>query len=132
TIESVLTQTCKNFQFIIIDGGSTDQSVELIRQYQDKLAYWVSEKDKGVYNAMNKGLAQATGDFIFFLNAGEILSSENVLNEFAQFYHSNRDADIIYGNVLDIDEKGVIKRRKKVYLGKVTLFRQMICHQTIF
>ncbi|WP_291275238.1 glycosyltransferase, partial [Flavobacterium sp.] len=79
TIESVINQTYKNFEFIIIDGGSTDQSSEIIKNYQDKINYWVSEPDKGVYSAMNKGIKVANGDFLIFMNSGDVFINENVL-----------------------------------------------------
>ena len=66
TIESVLSQTCTDFEWIIIDGGSTDGSKELIEQYADNIAYWVSEPDNGVYNAMNKGIKVAGGGIVCF------------------------------------------------------------------
>jgi glycosyltransferase involved in cell wall biosynthesis len=71
TIKSVLNQTFNNFEYIIIDGASTDGSAEIIKQYSDKLAYWISEPDSGVYNAMNKGRKQAKSKIITFLNSGD-------------------------------------------------------------
>ena len=67
TIKSVINQTSKDFEYIVIDGGSTDGSVDIIKQNADHINYWVSEKDKGVYNAMNKGIAQAKGDYLVFI-----------------------------------------------------------------
>ena len=69
TIESVLGQTMKDFEYIVIDGGSTDGSVEVIKDYADHIDYWVSEPDKGVYNAMNKGLGKAHGEYVNFMNS---------------------------------------------------------------
>ncbi len=69
TMQSVFEQTFTDYEYIVIDGGSTDGSKEYIEQHSDKLAYWVSEKDKGIYNAMNKGIIKAGGDYLLFLNS---------------------------------------------------------------
>ena len=76
TILSVLSQSYTNVEYLIIDGGSKDRTVEIIRQYASGLAYWVSEPDKGLYDAMNKGLRQATGDYLVFLNAGDTFHTQ--------------------------------------------------------
>lgn len=81
TIESVVNQTCKDFEYIIIDGGSTDGSVDVIKEYADKIDFWVSEPDKGIYNAMNKGIDHAHGEYLNFMNSGDCFYNENVLEE---------------------------------------------------
>jgi glycosyltransferase involved in cell wall biosynthesis len=94
TIQSVLAQTYENMSYIIIDGGSTDGSVDIIRRYQDKISNWVSEKDLGIYDAMNKGWAAAADDsYVLFLGAGDRLISlpSNMQN--------HASADVIYGKV---------------------------------
>lgn len=84
TMLSVLNQTYHDIEYIIIDGGSTDGTVDIIRKYADKIAYWVSEPDKGIYDAMNKGIKVATGEWINFMNAGDYYYSNEVLkNVFA-------------------------------------------------
>ena len=80
TIESVVNQTYKDFEYIVIDGGSTDGSVDVIKEYADRIDYWVSEPDKGIYNAMNKGIDVAKGEYCLFLNSGDFLFNSNVLN----------------------------------------------------
>ena len=97
TINSVLEQTWTDYEFLIIDGGSTDQSVDHIRNVQDKLAYWVSEKDRGVFHAMNKGLEMAQGDYVFMLNAGDFFSDSAVLSRI--FETGEFQEDILYGDV---------------------------------
>ena len=74
TIQSVLSQTYPHIEYIIIDGGSGDGTTEIIKKYSGSLAYWVSEPDKGLYDAMNKGLAKATGEFVWFINSGDEIS----------------------------------------------------------
>lgn len=85
TMESVFAQNFTDYEYIIIDAGSTDGSKELIEKNQNKLVYWVSEKDEGIYNAMNKGIAKAQGDLVVFLNSGDYYVSDNLL-----LYAANR------------------------------------------
>jgi glycosyltransferase involved in cell wall biosynthesis len=103
TLNSVLQQTSKDFEFIIMDGGSTDGSKDLIEKNADKLRYWVSEEDKGVYNAMNNGVAQTQSEYILFLNSGDELINKDVLQIVACQLSGE---DIIYGNVLFVKEDG--------------------------
>ncbi len=83
TIKSVLDQTYPNIEYIVIDGGSTDGTVDIILKYSDKISYWTSEPDNGIYDAMNKGIKAATGDYINFLNAGDRFSNKEVLDKIA-------------------------------------------------
>lgn len=96
TIDSVVSQTFRDFEWIVIDGGSTDGSKELIEQYANHFAYWVSEPDKGIYHAMNKGIKVAKGDYLQFLNSGDWLRDGNVLQDFANVGFS---ADIVDGDI---------------------------------
>lgn len=94
TIKSVISQTYPEFEYIVIDGGSSDGSLDVIKKYADKITYWVSEPDKGIYNAMNKGVARADGEYCNFMNSGDCFYNDNVLeNVFAEFQQS----DIITG-----------------------------------
>jgi len=79
TIKSVINQTFSDFEFIIIDGGSDDGSIEVIKEYSDRITYWVSERDNGIYNGMNKGIVQAKGDYVNFMNSGDTFYSNNTL-----------------------------------------------------
>ena len=126
-ILSVTGQTYPCTEFIIIDGKSQDGTVEIIKKYEDKLALWVSEKDNGIYDAMNKGIDKATGDRIIFLGADDCFSSPEILATiFSSRDHSN--VDVLYGNVQ-------LSSSKKIFGGKKDynkLLEQNINHQAIF
>lgn len=97
TVQSIVDQTYKDYEYIIIDGGSTDGSVGIIKENESKVDYWISEKDKGIFNAMNKGLAVAKGDYCLFMNSGDYLSSPTILKEVEPYFAGGED--IIYGDV---------------------------------
>lgn len=97
TYESVVSQTFTDYEWIVIDGGSTDGSREFIEQHQDRFAYWCSEKDNGIYHAMNKGIRQAKGEYLNFMNAGDTFAGGEAL---AMVFDERRTADILYGYTL--------------------------------
>jgi glycosyltransferase involved in cell wall biosynthesis len=103
TVISVINQSFSDFEFIIIDGGSTDGSLDIINKYQNYFTYWISEKDKGTYHAMNKGIKVAKGDYCYFLNSGDFLIDNYV---FEKLFHYPIQADIVSGNVLKIRKNG--------------------------
>lgn len=96
TIESVLVQTYTDYEYIIIDGGSSDSSLDVIKQYADKISYWISEPDEGIYHAMNKGIIQAHGEYLQFLNSGDWLVDNKTL---LKVFEEPQTADIIYGDI---------------------------------
>lgn len=100
TIKSVVNQTWKDVEYIVIDGGSTDGSKAVIEQYQNKIDYWISESDSGIYNAMNKGIKKSNGTYLLFLNSGDELSNLNILEENHRAIHTEElvyfDAQLIY------------------------------------
>ena len=117
TIDSVASQTYVNFEYIVIDGASTDESVNIIEEYAHKIDYWVSEPDKGIYNAMNKGICMANGDYIQILNSGDILASDNVVERMLAHLQITNDqlrvkgepeVSILYGNMIKVDELGKV------------------------
>lgn len=130
TILSVVNQTYPNVEYIVIDGGSTDGTVDIIKKYADRLAYWVSEPDKGIYDAMNKGMAIATGNYINFMNAGDTFGDNTVLGTCAETLKNDTTIDILYGD-------NYRKNYKKYndYLRKARKIRDLrksmvFCHQS--
>ncbi|RZK12549.1 MAG: glycosyltransferase [Flavobacterium sp.] len=111
TMQSVFSQTFSDREYIIIDGGSIDGSKEILKQYSDKLSYWVSEKDKGIYNAMNKGIIQSRAEYILFLNSGDYFVDREVLTNAVSIMKSN-PADIYYGNIVIEHENGKLVSKK--------------------
>ncbi len=104
TIKSVLAQTYTNIEYIVIDGASSDGTLELAEKYQSKIALILSGKDNGIYDAMNKGLKHATGDYVLFLNAGdELYSNETIASVF-----TFGDADVYYGNTAVVNQNGIV------------------------
>ncbi|HCO67298.1 MAG TPA: glycosyltransferase [Dysgonomonas sp.] len=99
TIRSVIEQTYTCYEFIVIDGNSTDESLDIIKKYSDKLDYWVSEDDTGIFQAMNKGIKQASGDYCYFLNSGDILAEADTLKQI--FENKDYDAPFINGNQIN-------------------------------
>ena len=81
TILSVANQTCPHIEYIIVDGNSSDNTKDIIKQYESAVSQWISEPDTGLYDAMNKGLCMATGDYVWFLNAGDTLQNGNIVTE---------------------------------------------------
>jgi len=100
TIKSVISQTYKNIEYLIIDGKSTDMTVNIINQYQERLAYFISEEDNGVYEAMNKGILKSTGDIIFFLNSGDYFHENTIIEKVVKEFDSDPDLMFFYGDVL--------------------------------
>lgn len=98
TFKSVFNQTFKNFEYIIIDGGSKDSSLKIIKKYQKKIDYWISEKDKGIYDAFNKGMSLARGKFVGIINSDD-LYKKNALKIIARYIDKYPDIDFIFGSV---------------------------------
>lgn len=127
TFESVINQSYKDFEYIVIDGGSTDGSREVIEEYVDHIDYWVSEPDKGIYNAMNKGIKVAHGDYLNFMNSGDCLYDKNVLYNTLPYLQT----DIIMGRSLD-ENFHVRPYHIKKELTMIQLYANTIDHQASF
>jgi len=130
TMTSVFNQTFSNIEYIIIDGGSTDGSKEYIETNKDSLAYWVSEPDSGIYNAMNKGIAASNGNYLLFLNSGDTLHSKTILAEVNKHFSGNKD--IYYGNIM-LCKNG--KEKIDIYPNTLSisfLYRKSLPHPASF
>jgi glycosyltransferase involved in cell wall biosynthesis len=123
TILSVLNQNYPNIEYIIIDGGSTDNSIEIIKKYEKYLSYWVSEPDKGQADAINKGFSQATGDILAWLNSDDMYLP-NAFNIAAETFMQNQNASIIYGDYIKVnaEDRCVALRRQPSYDYRTSLF----------
>lgn len=127
TILSVITQAYDNFEYIIIDGGSTDGTIDIIKKYEDRIDYWVSEADKGIYYAMNKGIEAASGEFIAFINADDWYEKD-ILKNVKEIINEHENIDFFYGDLNFIKTDGEI-RIWKGNRGKKGL---SIPHPTVF
>ncbi|SKB70559.1 Glycosyltransferase involved in cell wall bisynthesis [Parapedobacter luteus] len=130
TIESVINQTFREFEYVIIDGGSTDGSRELIEANRDKITYWVSEPDGGIYNAMNKGTQKATGDFIIYMNSGDYFYDDNVLSNIIPFL--NAENDIVYGDLVIVEPNRSWVKKYNEKLNFPYFIRDTLPHQGSF
>lgn len=108
-IESVLGQTYKNIEYIIIDGGSKDNTVNFINKYKDQLGYFVSEKDNGLYDAMNKGIKACTGDVIGILNSDDLYEDLNVIASVMEEFNKDSELDILYGDLVYVKSNDTTK-----------------------
>lgn len=129
TVESVVNQTWQEFEYIVIDGSSTDGSAEYIESQSKNIDYWVSEPDSGIYNAMNKGIAKATGEYLLFLNSGDHFFNNEVLQENNKYVSGQ---DIIYFNLNVVDaEKSFIKTYPETLLFSYFI-KDTLPHQATF
>lgn len=134
TIKSVIAQTYTDYEFIVIDGASTDGSQDIIEHYKSKITYSISEPDTGIYNAMNKGIKMASGEYLHFLNSGDIYASESVLQK--TFQDNLTISSFICGNYFfQYKEKCVkfdIYRDKNWIFSLYEIFADGLCHQAFF
>ena len=126
TIQSVLNQNYPNIEYIIIDGGSSDGTIDIIKKYEDKISYWISEKDNGIYDAMNKGIKKATGDGLLFLNAGDYFVGQVITTDilvpcflpvkYYDFFRNFKDIKIkSYKEGLPNNHQGIIFENKGLF-----------------
>jgi glycosyltransferase involved in cell wall biosynthesis len=125
TIKSVINQSYTNIEYIIIDGGSTDGSINIIKKYQDKITYWVSEKDRNMYDGINKGLKIASGDIVASLNSDDFYADNDVVSDIVKFIDNN-NCDGIYGNVIRYYQDSIKQIEKELFQidFKILLFSE--------
>ncbi len=131
TCESIMAQTNQNFEWIVIDGGSTDGTLDILNQYKSRIDIFVSEPDKGIYNAMNKGIRLAHGEYLNFMNGGDAFASPRCVAKFLSY--PDAGADVIYGNMNVIADNG--KEFLRTYpdnVDKLFFFNDCIGHQASF
>lgn len=135
TIQSVITQTYKNVEYIIVDGKSTDGTMDIVNRYREHIHNIVSEPDKGLYDAMNKGIDLATGDYLCFLNAGDELHEDDTLQLIVHSLNGEKELpDVIYGETAIVDEEGHFLRMRRLSTPEHLTWKSfqhgmLVCHQ---
>ena len=137
TIQSVISQTYHHVEYIIVDGASTDGTMAIVDRYRSRIHTVVSEPDKGLYDAMNKGMALATGDYLCFLNAGDCFHEDDTLQQMVHTLHGTELPDVMYGNTAIVDAEGHFLRMRRLSPPDQLnwkSFRQgmLVCHQAFF
>ena len=137
TIQSVITQTYKNVEYIIVDGDSSDRTLEIANKYKEHIHCIISEPDKGLYDAMNKGIKKATGDYLCFLNAGDELHEDDTLQLMVHSITERDLPDVLYGETAIVDEEGHFLRMRRLSTPEELNWKSfkkgmVVCHQAFF
>lgn len=133
TILSVKNQNYGNKEYIIIDGGSVDDTIDVINKYKEDISYWVSEKDNGIYDAMNKGILKSSGEIINFLNSGDCYYDNNILSIISENFEKLKNPGIIYGLSENFSVKENIKYISGSKISEDYLWKGIqVCHQSMF
>lgn len=137
TIQSVVTQSYKNVEYIIVDGASKDDTMHIVNRYSSHIHHIISEPDKGLYDAMNKGISVATGDYVCFLNAGDELHEDDTLLNIVHSIKGDNLPDVIYGETEIVDEKGHFIRMRRLSAPEELNWKSfkngmLVCHQAFF
>ena len=138
TIESVISQTYHSFEYLIIDGGSKDNTLHIVNQYKDRIHRIVSEPDQGLYDAMNKGIRLATGDYLCFLNAGDKLHGMDTLQLMVHSMQKLKELpDVLYGETAIVDSNGHFLRMRRLSTPQELTWKSfqkgmLVCHQAFF
>lgn len=137
TIQSVITQTYRNVEYIIVDGGSKDHTLDIINRYREHIHTLVSEPDNGLYDAMNKGIRLATGDYLCFLNAGDELHEDDTLQLMVHSITGTELPDVLYGETAIVDEEGHFLRMRRLSAPENLNWKSfkdgmLVCHQAFF
>lgn len=136
TVLSILSQSYPNIEYLIIDGGSTDGTVDIIKQYAPGIAFWLSEPDEGLYDAMNKGLKHASGDYVWFINAGDMLQTADTIQRIVMKISKRRTLpDIIYGETAIVNAEGKMVGMRRLRAPKNLTWKSfrmgmLVCHQS--
>lgn len=134
TLQSVISQTYHHIEYILIDGASKDRTLAIAEKYRDRIQLLISEPDRGLYDAMNKGIALATGEYVCFLNAGDSFHQDDTLQQMMQSIKGRELPDVLYGETALVDSKGHFLRMRRLSAPEVLTwksFRQgmLVCHQ---
>lgn len=137
TIQSVISQTYHHVEYIIVDGASKDRTMDIVNRYRERISVVVSEPDKGLYDAMNKGIRLATGDYLCFLNAGDSFHEDDTLQQMVHSIHGTLLPDVLYGETELVDHEGHFLRMRRLQAPEHLTwksFRQgmLVCHQAFF
>lgn len=138
TLRSVFGQTYPAIEYILVDGASKDGTLQIIQQYQDKISKWISEPDKGLYDAMNKGMNLATGDYLCFLNAGDQFYDTQTLKQMVDTLDGQFELpDVIYGRTALVNESGAFLRMRRLEPPEELTWKSfkrgmLVCHQAFF
>lgn len=132
TILEVINQNYDKIEYIVIDGGSNDKTIDIIKKYEKEIDYWVSEPDKGIYDAMNKGMSKVTGDWFNFMNVGDGFSSNNSLSKLVKYLNVNKEGKVLAcTGIYEIDEEGnSVEKMSKLFSMRYIL--KQLPHQGIF
>ena len=137
TIQSVISQTYHHVEYIIIDGASKDKTLSIADRYKEHIAQVVSEPDKGLYDAMNKGIRLATGDYLCFLNAGDSFHEDDTLQQMGHTRTGNQLPDVLYGETALVDKEGHFIRMRRLSAPETLTWKSfkqgmLVCHQAFF
>ena len=133
TCESIVNQTFQDFEWIVIDGGSNDETLAIFERYKSRMDYFVSEPDGGIYFGMNKGIGQAAGEWLNFMNAGDCFARANVLENVSSFIATNaKNAGIVYGHYVVCDGRNSRVIVSREYVDKKCIFKKFLNHQSSF
>lgn len=137
TILSVISQTYHPIEYIIVDGASQDGTLAIVERYRDRIARVVSEPDRGLYDAMNKGIRLATGDYLCFLNAGDSFHEDDTLQQMAHTLRGAELPDVLYGETALVDGEGHFVRMRRLRAPQVLTWKSfkqgmLVCHQAFF
>lgn len=137
TIQSVISQTYRHVEYIIVDGASTDGTMAIVNRYRDRISRVISEPDKGLYDAMNKGISLATGDYLCFLNAGDSFHEDDTLQQMVHSISGGELPDVLYGETALVDSQGHFLRMRRLSAPETLTWKSfregmLVCHQAFF